>query len=60
PPTLDAMADRSRDQLARLPTGCLRFINPHRYKVSVGRGLNELRLRLMEEVQKGYRQGVPS
>ena len=52
--TLDAMADRTACQLTRLPQGCLRFINPHRYKVSISRGLNELRRRLAEEIQQGY------
>jgi nicotinate phosphoribosyltransferase len=51
---LDRMADRSAAQLKALPSGCLRFINPHRYKVSISTGLNELRLRLAEEVRKGY------
>ena len=49
--TLDDMADRSADQLRKLPQGCLRFINPHRYKVSISRGLNEQRLKLMEEAK---------
>jgi len=53
-PTLDEMADRSKAQLASLPQGCLRFINPHRYKVSCSKGLNDLRLRLMEEIEHGY------
>jgi len=53
-PTLDTMADRSAAQLARLPQGCLRFINPHKYKVSISQGLNGLRNRLMAEVQEGY------
>jgi nicotinate phosphoribosyltransferase len=48
------MADRAEGQLARLPLGCLRFINPHRYKVSLSSGLNEMRLRLAEEVRHGY------
>jgi nicotinate phosphoribosyltransferase len=52
--SLDRMADRSAAQLKALPSGCLRFINPHRYKVSISTGLNELRLRLAEEVRKGY------
>ncbi len=52
-PTLNEMADRSEDQLKRLPPGCLRFINPHRYDVSISVGLNELRHRLMEEVLSG-------
>jgi nicotinate phosphoribosyltransferase len=50
-PDLDAMADRCADQLRRLPPGCLRFINPHRYKVSISRNLNDLRLRVMAEVE---------
>ncbi|WP_298439670.1 nicotinate phosphoribosyltransferase [Geobacter sp.] len=51
---LDELADRTADQLERLPLGCLRFINPHRYKVSVSHRLNQLRLELMEEVRRGY------
>lgn len=58
-PSLDDMADRSREQLSRLPQGCLRFINPHKYKVSISSGLNNLRLRLMDEVQQGYRKLQP-
>ncbi|GFE58087.1 nicotinate phosphoribosyltransferase [Geobacter sp. AOG1] len=53
-PTLDTMADRCTDQRARLPQGCLRHVNPHIYKVSISRGLNDLRNRLMEEVEQGY------
>ena len=44
------MAERCRRELALLPTGCLRFINPHRYKVSVSGRLNSLRNRLIEEL----------
>jgi len=47
--TLEAMADRSGNELAHLPQGCLRFINPHRYKVSISGRLNELRNRLVRE-----------
>jgi len=50
-PPLRELADRCRDQLRRLPPGCLRFINPHRYKVSISRRLNDLRNRLMEEAR---------
>jgi nicotinate phosphoribosyltransferase len=50
---LDTLADRTASQLQRLPQGCLRMINPHRYKVSLGRGLSELRLKLLEEAQEG-------
>lgn len=52
PETLDEMADRTASQLACLPRGCLRFINPHRYKVSISCGLEALRLRLAEEVRQ--------
>ncbi|WP_243371885.1 nicotinate phosphoribosyltransferase [Geotalea sp. SG265] len=50
--TLDQLADRCRQQLACLPQGCLRFVNPHTYKVSISSGLQDLRLRLMEELQQ--------
>lgn len=49
PEPLEVMADRSGKELARLPQGCLRFINPHRYKVSITGRLNELRNRLISE-----------
>ncbi|HEY6007207.1 MAG TPA: nicotinate phosphoribosyltransferase [Geobacteraceae bacterium] len=51
--TLDEMADRCQVELRRLPQGCLRFINPHRYKVSVSSRLNDLRARLIEEALGG-------
>jgi nicotinate phosphoribosyltransferase len=47
PEALEIMAARSGNDLARLPQGCLRFINPHRYKVSISNRLNELRNRLI-------------
>lgn len=53
---LDAMAKRCHSQLAQLPQGCLRFINPHRYKVSITRGLLDLRLALMDQLKTGYSQ----
>lgn len=49
---LGVMADRCRQDLALLPQGCLRFINPHRYKVSVSDRLNDLRNRLINELQQ--------
>ena len=52
-PTLDEMADRCAGQLRNLPDGCLRFINPHRYKVSISGRLNALRLRLIKEALHG-------
>jgi nicotinate phosphoribosyltransferase len=53
-PSLDEMADRCLEQLGRLPEGVLRLENPHIYKVSMSRGLHELRTSLIEEVQRGY------
>jgi nicotinate phosphoribosyltransferase len=51
---LGTMAERCADHLGKLPQGCLRFVNPHRYKVSVSQGVNDLRLRLREEIRRGY------
>ncbi len=50
PETLFTMSERSRFELAGLPQGCLRFINPHRYKVSISAQLNDLRNRLIDQV----------
>jgi nicotinate phosphoribosyltransferase len=47
---LTAMAERCKRELALLPKGCLRFINPHRYKVSVSGRLNDLRIRMIDEL----------
>jgi nicotinate phosphoribosyltransferase len=47
---LAAMTERCRRELALLPQGCLRFVNPHRYKVSVSSRLNDLRIRLINEL----------
>lgn len=47
--SLEEMGERSSRQLACLPQGCLRLMNPHRYKVSVSSALNELRSTLIEE-----------
>ncbi len=49
---LAEMAARSSGQLRQLPQGCLRFVNPHRYKVSITDGLQRLRLDLFEEVRQ--------
>ncbi len=48
--TLPQLAARSRIELSRLPQGCLRFINPHRYKVSLSTDLNAMRNRLIDSV----------
>jgi nicotinate phosphoribosyltransferase len=58
-PTLDEMADRTADQLKRLPDGTLRLENPHTYKVSISQGLHNLRTQLIEEVHKGFKMHDP-
>lgn len=55
PETLVCMADRCRQEMARLPGGCLRFINPHRYKVSISGHLKELRGTLMAQAAEAWR-----
>ncbi len=47
---LETMAGRCSQQLDRLPEGSLRLVNPHRYKVSISRGLQQLRQRLLTEI----------
>jgi len=49
---LGAMAERCRGGLSRLPGGCLRLINPHRYKVSISERLKSLRGTLIDELGK--------
>ena len=57
-PSLDELAARCREQLHRLPEGVLRLDNPHRYKISVSRRLNDLRTQLIDEVRRGYPHAV--
>jgi nicotinate phosphoribosyltransferase len=51
--TLDTMAARCREELSKLPSGCLRLINPHIYKVSISERLKCLRETLIAEFGKG-------
>jgi nicotinate phosphoribosyltransferase len=44
------MAARCRQQLASLPQGCLRLINPHRYKVSISSDLLAMRNSLLQRL----------
>jgi len=53
-PSLAGCADRCQKELNRLPDGCHRFVNPHAYKVSISDGLNKLRLKLLQEVQRKF------
>lgn len=41
--TVETMAARCRRELALLPEGCQRLVNPHIYKVSISERLHELR-----------------
>jgi nicotinate phosphoribosyltransferase len=52
--TLDQMADYAASQLQRLPEGCLRLVNPHRYKVGISQRLGKLRERLIEGRAPGF------
>ena len=53
-PSLASSADRTAQEMKRLPEGCQRLVNPHVYKVSISEQLNELRLRLVTEAQSRY------
>ncbi|SNB44991.1 nicotinate phosphoribosyltransferase [Geobacter sp. DSM 9736] len=50
---LNEMAERCKRELQLLPEGCLRFANPHIYKVSISGKLNQLRRELLEKVRRG-------
>jgi len=56
PEPLDRMAERCRQEMALLPQGCRRFVNPHRYKVSISARLKELRNTLIQAAG-GERKG---
>jgi nicotinate phosphoribosyltransferase len=51
PPSLAESRERTSQQLAALPAGVKRFLNPHRYPVGLERGLFELRTRLILEAR---------
>ena len=50
--SLDAIAARCKNEISKLPSGCLRLINPHRYKVSISERLKNLRGSLIHELGK--------
>jgi nicotinate phosphoribosyltransferase len=47
PPSLSAVRDRTTAQLAALPAGTKRFLNPHRYPHGLERSLHELKTKLI-------------
>ncbi len=49
PRPLVGIADYAKDRLARLPEGCFRLLNPHRYRVALTRRLHELRETMIDE-----------
>ncbi|MEI6206017.1 MAG: nicotinate phosphoribosyltransferase [Desulfuromonadales bacterium] len=51
--SLSSMAERSREELDKLPSGCLRLVKPHRYKVSISEQLKCLRSDLIDKIGKG-------
>jgi nicotinate phosphoribosyltransferase len=50
-PSMPAMRERTLSQLAALPAGVKRFLNPHRYPVGLERELFELRTKLILEAR---------
>lgn len=50
--SLEIMAERCQKGLNSLPSGCLRLINPHRYKVSISNSLKILRGELIEKISR--------
>ena len=53
PEPLSVMADRCHREMGLLPAGCLRFVNPHRYKISISNRLNQLRAKMIEAAASG-------
>ncbi len=53
-PSLQEAAEHCQNQLHRLPDGSLRLINPHIYKVSMSRGVHELRSRLIADLEASF------
>ncbi len=49
PESIDTMAARCKSELAKLPQGCRRFINPHIYKVSISQQLETLRQQFIQK-----------
>jgi len=56
PEPLDRMAERCRREMGLLPQGCRRFVNPHRYKVSISARLKELRGTLIQAASTGRQE----
>ncbi len=53
PESLETLQARAADDLARLPEGSARLLNPHVYRVSVSDSLLELRSKLIAHLEAG-------
>jgi nicotinate phosphoribosyltransferase len=51
PESLEVLQARATEDMARLPEGSTRLLNPHVYRVSITDGLLELRSRLISELE---------
>jgi nicotinate phosphoribosyltransferase len=51
-PPLEAIRERARSELARLPDGVKRFLHPHQYPVGLEPSLHELKTRLVLEARR--------
>ncbi len=59
-PELEYLQERARMDLARLPEGSARLLNPHTYKVSMTEALYRLRDELIEQIEAGLRSPASS
>jgi nicotinate phosphoribosyltransferase len=53
-PSLDAIRERVREQLAMLHPGIKRFVNPHQYVAGLELGLHELKTKLILQARAAY------
>jgi nicotinate phosphoribosyltransferase len=53
--SLELIQKRAAQQLAHLPEGSLRLLNPHTYRVSLSQGLFDVRTKLIEKLEKEMR-----
>lgn len=51
PERLDVLRDRAASELANLPEGTTRLLNPHVYRVGLSEGLQDLRTRKIAELE---------
>jgi len=54
-PTLKEIQKKTKEELACLPVGVKRFLNPHTYPVGMEKGLYDLKVRLIKKIRKTTR-----